>query len=78
MKNVLTIIRREYLQRVKSKWFLVSTLAAPAFLIASMVLPILYETGQQETRRHLALVDETGVLADRVEPRLEEAGYTVA
>jgi ABC-2 type transport system permease protein len=77
MRIVLAVIRREYLQRVKSKWFLVSTLAAPAFLIASMVIPILYETGQEENRRNLALVDETGVLADRVGPRLEEAGYNV-
>jgi len=77
MKTVLVVIRREYVQRVKSKWFLMSTLAAPAFLILSMALPILYQTGREATRRNLALVDETGVLADRVEPRLEEAGYTV-
>ena len=77
MKIVSVIVRREYLQRVKSKWFVVSTLAVPALLIASMVVPILYETGQAETRRNLALVDETGVLAQRVQPRLEEAGYNV-
>ncbi len=78
MKTVFAVIRREYIQRVKSKWFVISTVAAPAFMIASMVVPILYETSQLETRRNLALVDETGVLADRVEPRLKEAGYTVA
>jgi len=77
MKIVLAIIRREYLQRVKSKWFVVSTLAAPAFLILSMVVPIVYESGQEEVRRNLALVDETGVLAQRMEQGLEEAGYNV-
>lgn len=77
MKTLMAVIRREYFQRVKSRWFLVSTLAAPGFMIAAMVIPILYESGREETRRNLALVDETGVLADRVGPRLEEAGYTV-
>ena len=78
MKILFAVIRREYLQRVKSRWFLVSTFAAPAFFIVAMVLPILYESGQEEGRRNVALVDETGRLAERVGPKLEEAGYTVS
>jgi ABC-2 type transport system permease protein len=77
MRILLTIIRREYLLRVKSKWFLVSTFAAPLLFIGMMVIPILFETGREQTRRTVALVDETGVLAALVEPRLEEAGFTV-
>jgi ABC-2 type transport system permease protein len=77
MKALGAVIRREYLQRVKSKWFLISTVAAPAFMIVAMVIPILSQSSRAETRRNIALVDETGVLADRVIPRLEEAGYTV-
>jgi ABC-2 type transport system permease protein len=77
MSALLAVIRREYLQRVRSKWFLVSTFAAPAFMFVAMVLPIVYESGREETRRSLALVDETGVLAHRVEPGLEAAGFTV-
>lgn len=77
MRILFAVIRREYLQRVKSKWFLVSTFAAPAFMILAGVLPIVYETGQEEARRTLALVDQTGILADRMEPSLEAAGFTV-
>jgi ABC-2 type transport system permease protein len=77
MKTLLVVLKREYLQRVRSRWFLVSTFAAPVFFIGMMVLPILYETGREETRRTVALLDETGLLADRVAPRLEEAGFTV-
>ncbi len=77
MTVLFAVIRREYLQRVKSRWFLVSTFAAPAFFILAMVVPIFFQSGREETRRSLALVDETGVLAGRVEPRLEEAGFTV-
>lgn len=77
MRTLKAVIRREYLQRVMSKWFLVSTFAAPVFFLGLTVVPILWETGREETRRNIALVDETGVLAVRVEPRLEEAGFTV-
>jgi len=77
MRTLRAVIRREYLQRVKSKWFLVSTLGAPVFFLGVSVVPILYETGREETRRSIALVDETGVLASRVEPRLKDAGFTV-
>jgi len=77
MKILLTILRREYLQRVKSKWFLISTFAAPLFFVGVSVVPILVEMGREETRRSIALVDETGILAGRIEPRLEEVGFTV-
>ena len=77
MNALWAVIRREYLQRVKSKWFLVSTFAAPLFFIGMMAIPIILETGKEETRRTIAVVDHTGVLAERVEPRLEEAGFTV-
>ena len=77
MKTLFAVIRREYVQRVTSKWFLVSTFAAPAFFIVAGVAPALYESNREEARRNIAVVDETGVLGNRVEPRLEEAGFTV-
>ena len=77
MRILRAVIRREYLQRVKSRWFLVSTFAAPILFIGITVVPILLESGRQEARRNIGLVDETGVLGWRVEPRLEEAGFTV-
>ncbi|NNM05045.1 MAG: ABC transporter permease, partial [Gemmatimonadetes bacterium] len=78
MNILFAVIRREYLQRVKSRWFLVSTFAAPLFFIGLTVVPILYETSRNETRRTMALVDQTGRLADRVQPMLEEAGFKVS
>ena len=77
MKILFAVIRREYLQRVKSKWFLVSTIGAPVFFLGVGVVPILWEMGREEARRSVALVDETGALAGRLEPLLEEAGFTV-
>ena len=77
MKGLVPVIKREYLQRVKSKWFIMGTVLAPVLLIGSMAIPIVWENRSQEARRNVALVDETGVLAERVTPGLIEAGFTV-
>jgi len=77
MKGLIPVMKREYFQRVRSKWFVFGTVLAPVFLIGMMVVPIIFESRNQEARRHIALVDETGVLSTRVASRLEEAGFTV-
>jgi ABC-2 type transport system permease protein len=77
MKGLLAVTKREYLQRVRSKWFIFATVAAPVLMIGMMVVPIIFESRNQEARRNIALVDETGVLAERIAPRLEEAGFRV-
>lgn len=71
------VIKREYLHRVRTRWFLVATLGAPLLVAVLLVLPILVSGDDDEDRR-LTLVDRTGVVAPALLPRLEEAGYTVA
>jgi ABC-2 type transport system permease protein len=77
MKGLLPVIKREYLQRVRSKWFLFGTVLAPVFLVGMMILPIVLETRSETAKRNVALVDETGVLSEAVTPRLEEAGFSI-
>jgi ABC-2 type transport system permease protein len=77
MKSLIPVFKREYLQRVRSRWFIFGTFLAPALLLGMMVVPMVLETRSQETKRNVALVDETGVLSKEVTPRLEEAGFTV-
>ena len=77
MKSLIPVLKREYLQRVRSRWFIFGTFLAPALLLGMMVIPMILENRSQETRRNVALVDETGVLSEKVTPRLEEAGFTV-
>jgi ABC-2 type transport system permease protein len=77
MRALMPVMRREYLIRVRSKWFLVGTFLAPLLFIGMMVVPILFESRNAEVRRSLTVLDETGVLLERVGPRLEQAGFTV-
>jgi ABC-2 type transport system permease protein len=72
---VLTVLRREYLQRVRSKWFIFTTLGFPVLMLALTLLPILMGERSARRERHVAIVDETGVMFDLVAPRMEAAGY---
>ena len=62
MNKTALIARSEYLRRVRSKWFLATTLLAPLFSIALIVVPLLALGGDDETER-IAVRDETGRLA---------------
>jgi ABC-2 type transport system permease protein len=77
MSTLFTIIGREYLQRVRSRTFVFTTLAAPV-----LVLGLAGTSGYLAARvavpdRALALVDRTGVLEEGVAPRLEGVGFRV-
>ena len=41
-RKLQAVIRREYTERVRSKWFLIGTVFGPLFFGALMVLPALY------------------------------------
>ena len=76
MVNVWAVIRREYLQRVRSKWFIFSTIGAPLLMAGAMILPAYFTSRGQQAERIIAVVDSTGVLGESLLPRLEEAGFT--
>ncbi len=66
--KVLTITKREYLSRLKTKGFWISTVLMPLIMLAWMVLPSLI-LSKSKGGLHLALVDETG----RLEAGISEA-----
>ena len=75
--NVWAVIRREYLQRVRSKWFIAATILGPIFMGGLVVVPAYFQAKGEEGARDLAVVDGTNVLYDRLAPKLVEAGWTV-
>jgi ABC-2 type transport system permease protein len=75
MKKLLTIIKREYLTRVNSKAFIFSTLLGPIVMAAFMVVPVLTAMIEMGAATHLAIVDQTGRIFDRVRNSIiNEAG----
>lgn len=78
MANVWAVIRREYLQRVRSRWFIFTTIAGPLMMAGLIYVPAYFGQRQQRNQRTLAVVDRTGVLFARLAPILEEAEYTLS
>ena len=73
MAKLWAVIKREYIERVRTKWFIIVTLFGPIFFAVIMILPgYLSVKGMREARvSSLRIVDATGIgLGERVAMRL--------
>lgn len=68
MKKFLTVVKREYLQRVRAKMFIVSTILLPAVMSLFVAVPVIIVSIKTPPQR-LAVVDQTG----RMYPQLRQA-----
>ena len=72
MKSALSIIiSREYLERVKRKSFIISTLLAPVFMIALMVAPAAIMLLDTPESKSVVVIDDTGVVSQRLKDSKE-------
>ena len=77
MRKVWAVIRREFVEKVRTKWFLISTVLGPVFMICVTVLPSLL-ISQSGRVNHIALVDAgAGDFAERLRGQLEGTGRYV-
>jgi ABC-2 type transport system permease protein len=78
LRKVWAVVRREFIERVRTKWFIISTVLGPVFLIGVMVLPVVLAT-QGTGPRTIAIVDEgSGGLAERVVRQLGSGNKFIA
>ena len=71
MRNTLLIIRREFIERVRSRSFVLFTLLTPLFVFAIVVLPSMFMTMQGGTRK-VAIVSADARLAEMVREHVTE------
>ena len=60
------IISREYLERVKRKSFIISTLLVPVFMVALMVAPAALMLLSEPETKAVSVIDQTGKIAQRL------------
>ena len=62
VRKLGVVFRREYLERVRSKWFLVGTLLGPVFFAMITVVPtwISMKQGPGANLTNIAILDATG------------------
>ena len=67
LRNIKTIIAREYMTRVRKKSFLLITFLGPIFFAAVCLLPAIIMNMTSEETKNIALVDESGIIMPRVQ-----------
>ncbi|MBU4445726.1 ABC transporter permease [bacterium] len=72
MRNIFVIARWEYITRIRSKWFIISTLIIPIVLVGFMFLSALVMESSGSEMKLIALIDETHELSDRFEQIIYE------
>ena len=62
LRNIKTIISREYLTRVRKKSFLLTTFLVPIFFAAMCVLPSVIMFMAKDKGKEIAVVDQSGIV----------------
>lgn len=74
MAKLWVVIKREYVERVRTKWFIITTIFGPVFFLVVMVLPgYMTMRGMKEAQvSNIRILDATGTrLGHRVADRLQ-------
>lgn len=66
MDKIMTIVRREYLSRVKSKAFLISTFLFPLLIAVIMIIPILAATNVEKEEVTVYVDDQSGQVLEKI------------
>ncbi len=76
LRDTFVIARREFLERVRSKWYAVITLLGPVFMVALIVIPALIAMKTGKGAR-VEVIDKSGVLAEKIASAGTELGWKV-
>jgi ABC-2 type transport system permease protein len=60
MRKILTVIRKEYLERVRSKSFVIGTLLGPALMSMFILVPVLVADKGGDDQRTVGVIDLSG------------------
>ena len=72
MRNIGLILRREYLERVRTKSFVISTILLPLFMAGMVILPTKLVMLKNDHVKHIALVGNNADVAKSVASQLTD------
>jgi ABC-2 type transport system permease protein len=72
MSKTAIVIRKEYLERVKSKGFIISTILIPVLMSSFIVIPILVTLLSRDSKTVIAIHDATGKYQSAIEGAFEK------
>lgn len=71
MSKILAVIKREYLQIIKTKGFIIGTLLGPLIMAAFIVVPILVSVTSVEEQETVGVIDMTGEMYAGLDDKLD-------
>ena len=72
VRKIWLVFKREYLTRVRTKGFIISTLAVPLVMLMFLAVPVILATRQTRHTAKIAILDEAGGMASLVTQGLAE------
>lgn len=66
MRKFLAVVKREYLQRVRTKMFIIMTILGPVIMVILTVVPAMLFSMKAGEATRIAIVDQSGKLYERV------------
>src|SRR5499427_3350166 len=70
MHNSWLVIQREYLERIRSKAFIIMTLLMPVFMASTILIPAFLSDMKSGVTRHLVIVADNPDIAEAVRKEL--------
>lgn len=71
MRKILSVIKREYLQVVRTKAFIIGTILGPVFMAAIIFVPVLVSTVSVERQERIGVVDATQEIFMELDKKLD-------
>ena len=72
MKKILSIAKWEFVEKVKTKTFIISLILTPIIIIGFSIVPTLLSTEEDTRTKAIGVLDRTGFYFDNVRDALEE------
>lgn len=66
MRKFLAVVKREYIQRVRTKFFVVATILGPLLMAGFTIVPAMMFSIRSGGPTRLAIIDQTGKMYERV------------
>ncbi len=72
MRKILSVIKREYIQIVRTKGFVIGTVLGPVLMAALIVVPIVIQFVSVDRQEKIGVVDLTGKIFPELDKKLDQ------
>jgi ABC-2 type transport system permease protein len=72
MKKTLAVIKREYIQIVRTKGFIIGTILGPVFMAALIVVPVVLQFVSLDQQEKIGIIDESREIFSELDKALDQ------